>query len=166
MLKILLFIFISLLLEGCFLSFTPKEKRETIFQDYAYDKFDGDRRKLIYLAKSRLGTPYRYGGMDERGFDCSGFVCYVYKNAIGKKLPRSSKEQSKYVEILDTSKLTEGDILFFDTSEKGEINHCGIYLGGGKFIHSSSGKVYGVTISDFTKGFYKKAFRFGGRVIR
>ncbi len=164
MLKILVYIFISLSLEGCFLSFSPQNNEKSISQNSSYDKFDNDCQKLIYLAKSKLGTPYRYGGMDERGFDCSGFVCYVYKNALGKKLPRSSKDQSKYVRILDVSKLSKGDILFFDTSGRGEINHCGIYLGDGKFIHSSSGKAYGVTISDFTKGFYKKAFRFGGSV--
>ncbi len=145
------------------MSFTPENNDSKHFDKYE-NAFESNRQKLIYLAKSKLGTPYRYGGMDERGFDCSGFVCYVYKNALNKKIPRRAKDQSKFVKILDISKLLEGDIVFFDTSGKGEINHSGIYLGYGKFIHASSGKARSVTISDLTKGFYKRAFRFGGRV--
>jgi len=65
---------------------------------------------------------------------------------------------------MDLEDLEPGDLLFFDTSHSGKINHTGIYLGEGKFIHASSGKVYAVTISSLKSGFYKRAFRFGGRV--
>ena len=163
MLKNLVYIFILFFLSGCFLSFSPQGGNEVFIKEND-NNLTFESQKLINLAKSKLGTPYRYGGMDSSGFDCSGFVSFVYKNALNIKLPRSAKEQSKFVKIVDFSELSQGDILFFDTSARGEINHCGIYLGDGKFIHSSSGKIYGVTISDFTKGFYKKAFRFGGRV--
>ncbi len=176
------FIFSFLLFEGCFLSWQPEGGRETPFpasetkvwrhlpqqNDPLYGSVvsDPNKRRLIALARAQLGTPYRYGGMDEGGFDCSGFVCYVYQNALQKKLPHSARLQSRYIRIYDLSKLEPGDLVFFDTASKGHINHVGIYLGNGKFIHASSGRVYSVTISDLTKGFYQKAFRFGGKVQR
>jgi cell wall-associated NlpC family hydrolase len=66
--------------------------------------------------------------------------------------------------MTDLSQLAPGDLLFFDTSGRGRVNHCGIYLGGGKFIHASSGRVYSVTISDLTRGFYRRTFCWGGKV--
>jgi cell wall-associated NlpC family hydrolase len=123
-----------------------------------------DSEKLISLALAQTGTPYVYGGTDFQGFDCSGFVNYVYKHGIGKNLPRTSKAQSDYTIRLKRNELTPGDIVFFDTSLKGHINHCGIYMGNGKFVHASSGKAHSVTISNIDKGFYKNRFRWGGRV--
>lgn len=123
-----------------------------------------DSNAILRFSKAQLGVKYRYGGMSPAGFDCSGFVCYVYEVSTGKKLPRTAKAQSKYVDIVEVQGLTSGDLLFFDTSNRGEINHVGIYLGEGKFIHASSGKAYSVTISSIEKGFYKQAFRWGGRV--
>jgi cell wall-associated NlpC family hydrolase len=176
MLKIFFYLTPLFFLFGCHVGFTPKQHEENIWKHTAMvpaaspvatpplscDVAAND--KIVAIARAQIGTPYRYGGMDESGFDCSGFVCYVYNQALGKKLPHSARKQSEYVEIYDLSMLTKGDLLFFDTSGRGRINHCGIYLGGGKFIHASSGKAYSVTISDLTKGFYKKAFRWGGKV--
>ncbi len=126
-------------------------------------------RRIVSTARRQLGTPYRYGGMRAYdGFDCSGFVCYVYREALGKKLPRTASAQSRYVEPLSRSELEAGDLLFFDTryGGAGPVNHCGIYLGNGTFIHASSGKANGVTISPLDRGFYKKRFKWGGRVRR
>ncbi len=125
---------------------------------------DQKSERVLSLAYAQIGTPYLYGGSDFRGFDCSGFVSYVYKYAIGKKLPRSSYEQSLYVKRLERHELIPGDLVFFDTSDKGKINHCGIYAGNGRFIHASSGKVYSVTTSNLDRGFYKSRFKWGGRV--
>ncbi len=151
-------LFISYIFIGCI--FTPLPEQKVNWQ-----KIDTiASNPLIKVAKAQVGVPYRYGGMTPRGFDCSGFVCYVYEEGIGKKLPRTAKAQSRYAKIVDVEELLPGDILFFDTSNRGEINHTGIYIGDGKFIHASSGKVYAVTISSFKKGFYKRAFRFGARV--
>lgn len=173
MLQINFALFLLFFLGGCFLSFTPVSPEENITKRVwlqlptlkpengsEYSTSD----KVVALAYRQLGTPYRYGGMQEGGFDCSGFVCYVYLNAVGKKLPHNAKMQSRYVQLYDLKQLEKGDLVFFDTSGKGRINHVGIYLGNGKFIHASSGKAYGVTVSDLRKGFYKKAFRWGGKV--
>ena len=119
---------------------------------------------LISLAKSKLGSRYAPAKAGPDHFDCSGFVYYVFKQQ-GIKIPRASLSQSQSGEKLTREQLKRGDILFFDTHERKHINHSGIYLGEGKFIHSSSGKAYGVTISDLDKGFYKEKFRWGVRKI-
>ncbi len=177
MIRSICYIFSLFVFQGCSLSFQPKSGEQVLWQHVAQeqestlDSYDTsaqspDRQKVVTWAKAQLGTPYRYGGMDESGFDCSGFVCYVYLNALNKKLPHNAKMLSEYVQIYDLDQLEEGDLVFFDTSGRGKINHVGIYLGNGKFIHASSGKVYSVTISDLTKGFYKRAFRWGGKIQR
>ncbi len=117
---------------------------------------------LLQIAKKQRGVAYKYGGASPSGFDCSGFVSYVYSK-MGVALPRTAKAQSTFGRILETPDLLPGDILFFETSDSGEINHSGIYLGNGEFIHASSGKGK-VTISNMRYGFYAKAFRWGTRV--
>jgi len=130
---------------------TPKIKKLTI------------EESIIKLAKSKIGIPYKRAGQDLKGFDCSGFVYYIFKeNNI--TIPRTSKMQSKAGETLSLSEIKKGDILSFDTTDKGHINHSGIYLGDGTFIHSSSGKAKGVTISKLNSGFYKDKFKWGVRV--
>jgi cell wall-associated NlpC family hydrolase len=111
-----------------------------------------------------LGNSYEPEKAGPDHFDCSGFVYYIFKsNEIS--IPRSSLEQSKIGNKLSRDELEKGDILFFDTHDRGHVNHSGIYLGDGKFIHSSSGKAYSVTISDLDKGFYLDKFRWGIRKI-
>jgi cell wall-associated NlpC family hydrolase len=118
--------------------------------------------KLISLAKSKLGNSYKPAQAGPDHFDCSGFVYYLFKtNDI--TIPRSSLGQSKSGKKLTREKLKRGDILFFDTAHRNHVNHSGVYLGDGKFIHSSSGKAYGVTISNLDKGFYLDKFRWGIR---
>ena len=120
--------------------------------------------KLISLAKSKLGDSYMPAKAGPDHFDCSGFVYYLFKtNNIS--IPRSSLTQSKSGKKLTREELQKGDILFFDTANRNHVNHSGVYLGDGKFIHSSSGKAYGVTISDLDKGFYPDKFRWGIRKL-
>ena len=119
--------------------------------------------KLIELAKSKIGSTYKHAQAGPDHFDCSGFVYYVFKQQ-GIKIPRTSLLQSQIGKKLTKEKLQVGDLLSFDTSSKGHINHSGIYLGDGKFIHSSSGKAKGVTISDLNKGFYVDKFRWGTHI--
>ncbi|RLA76037.1 MAG: hypothetical protein DRG30_03725 [Epsilonproteobacteria bacterium] len=117
---------------------------------------------LITLAKSKLGNSYATAKAGPDHFDCSGFVYYLFKtNDI--VIPRSSLAQSKAGKHLNRKEIKKGDILFFDTANRHHVNHSGIYLGDGKFIHSSSGKAYGVTISELDKGFYKDRFLWGIR---
>lgn len=109
---------------------------------------------LIDQAKKLLGTPYAWGGGTLSGFDCSGFIHYVF-NAVGTKINRLSTEgyysRSYYV---DSPKV--GDLVFFENTYKQGISHMGIYLGNNEFIHASSSK--GVIISSLNEAYYKKHF--------
>jgi len=118
---------------------------------------------IVSIAKSKLGSPYRYGKSGPDSFDCSGFVYYVYKK-VDKPIPRTSLEQSLAGKKLKREELQIGDIVLFDTTHKGHINHSGIYIGDGKFIHATSGKAFRVTTSKLDSGFYKDKFRWGIRV--
>lgn len=108
-----------------------------------------------------LGTPYKYGGETKSGTDCSGFVQAVYTKVYNKTLPRSSKEQYGFVKKIDQDKLTEGDLIFFNTSGKG-VSHVGIFLYGQRFAHASSSK--GVIVSQLTEPYWKNAYLGCGRV--
>jgi len=120
-------------------------------------------KNVIEIALGHLGKPYAYGETGLARFDCSGFVYGVHKQ-LGILLPRTSLHQSQ-IEGKKISKdaLQKGDLVFFDTSLKGKVNHSGIYLGEGRFIHASSGSAYSVTISGLD-GWYKDKFKWGKRL--
>ena len=91
---------------------------------------------LISTAVGLLGIPYLRGGTStENGFDCSGFVRYIYKETIGLVLPRSADQQANTTQKIDKSELKPGDLVFFNTMRR-TFSHVGIYLGEGKFIHA------------------------------
>lgn len=110
-----------------------------------------------------LGTRYRRGGMSRKAVDCSGFTNIIYKNVFGQQLDRVSTVIAKNVKesILDKDDLEPGDMVFFSTFGKKYINHVGIYIGEGKFIHASIKK--GVIISRLDEGYYSKVWKKGGR---
>jgi cell wall-associated NlpC family hydrolase len=87
-------------------------------------------------ALSLRGAPYRNGGSDPRGFDCSGFVQYVYAQH-GVRMPREVREQFRMGEEVDPRRLEPGDLLFFTTVAPG-ASHVGIALGGDQFVHAPS----------------------------
>jgi len=118
---------------------------------------------FIREAYRHLGKSYRYGASGPNNFDCSGFVYAVHKN-LGISIPRTSRHQSEIKgSKISKNNLIIGDLVFFDTSLNGHINHSGIYLGNGKFIHASSGKAFSVTISDIN-AWYKDKFRWGKHI--
>lgn len=116
------------------------------------------RTRLIEYAKKFLGVRYVYGGTTPRGFDCSGFVKYVFSN-FGIKLERVASDQSRQGRPVSWSELRPGDLLFFDTDGgHSNVSHVGIYLGGGKFIHASSNRLrHRVTINDLS-GTYSRLY--------
>jgi len=118
---------------------------------------------IIALAKSKLGSPYKEGATGPDAYDCSGFV-YSLFGSIKITIPRSSIKQAEFGEKLSRDQIKMGDILFFDTSSAGHVNHSGVYLGDGEFIHASSGNAKSVTISKLDIGFYKERFKWGVRV--
>ncbi|MCQ6559446.1 C40 family peptidase [Paenibacillus mendelii] len=108
-----------------------------------------------------IGTPYKWGGTTEKGFDCSGFIIYIF-DQFKVKLPRTSSTQAKTGTEVSKDELREGDLVFFNTSGNG-ISHAGIYMGDGKFAHSSSSK--GVVVSKLSDSYYKDRYVTARRVI-
>lgn len=116
----------------------------------------GRVKSMLQRALALLGTPYRWGGTSpDKGFDCSGLVGYVFRNALGIELPRVSREIAETGEIIDRQSLTEGDLVFF--GRKGRVDHVGIYLGEGRFVHAPrTGK--DVTVSSLDSGYWSNKF--------
>ncbi|NLP14556.1 MAG: SH3 domain-containing protein [Clostridium sp.] len=126
----------------------------------------GIRQQVVEYAKKFLGIRYTYGGnTPAQGFDCSGFVKYVFTN-FNINLNRVAADQAKQGTWISKDSLLPGDLVFFDTNGgHNYINHVGIYIGDGKFIHSSSGSNRGVVISELMTGFYANSYMTGRRVL-
>jgi len=124
---------------------------------------DTQRDSIIAFAKKYMGTKYCYaGGSPQKGFDCSGFVNFVYKN-FDIELPRSSSGFTKIGKSLKPDQFKVGDILvFYGYRDNKSIGHVGIvYEANGmksKFIHASSGKEMAVTVSELSSDMYTKRF--------
>ncbi|TFE19397.1 C40 family peptidase [Cohnella luojiensis] len=108
-----------------------------------------------------VGTPYKWGGTTTSGFDCSGFILYIFKQ-YDTKLPRTSSSQSQVGTKVAKDDLRPGDLVFFNTNGKG-VSHAGIYVGDGKFAHSSSSN--GVRISNMSDSYYAKRYVTARRVV-
>ena len=128
---------------------------------------DGKSYQLPVLADSILergmsliGTRYRFGGTSEAGFDCSGFIGYLFREEAGMNLPRSTREMINVdAPLVSRSKLEPGDLLFFATNgRRGRVSHAGIYLGDNQFIHSSSRRSGGVRIDSLGDSYWSKTF--------
>lgn len=119
-------------------------------------------RDLVTEACKYFGVPYVSGGTTPEGFDCSGYVYYVFK-AVGISLPRSSSEQSAVGQSIERNELTIGDLVFFSTDGSTAINHVGICLGDSTFIHCSSN--HGVVISNLYDTYYKNCYTCARKVF-
>ncbi len=133
------------------------------------DEIGNKRQNLANIVKNaqrHLGEPYVWGGTIPGGFDCSGYMQYIYKKE-GVAIPRTAYEQSKVGKEVSRSNLRKGDLLFFltDKSRGIPITHVGMYIGNGKFIHAAS-KRQGIIISSFEKSRYAKLFVKAKRIIK
>ncbi len=92
---------------------------------------------VVVAAMAFLGVPYRRGGNDEAGFDCSGFTRHLFETRLGLLLPRRAEEQAQAPELVKVprSELQPGDLVFFNTLRR-TFSHVGIYIGDGRFIHA------------------------------
>ena len=120
-------------------------------------------QSVLNLAYSKMGCPYVWGAEGPNSFDCSGFTSYVFRNAAGVSLPRTSSAQSGYGKTVSKSNLQAGDLVFFNTSGKG-VSHVGIYVGAGKMIHApSSGKT--ISVTSINSSYYSSRFVTAKRVL-
>lgn len=120
----------------------------------------GDNKQLYEAINSWLGVPYKYGGTDRNGIDCSAFVGTIYRQVYGITLNRTANDMLRNVKLIQKSQLQEGDLVFF-TNSKGKVSHVGIYLKDGLFAHSSTSN--GVSVSQLDNSYWKKHFYKGGR---
>lgn len=106
-----------------------------------------------------IGIPYKYGGTNKSGVDCSGFVGTLYREVYKRNLPRTTSDQRKASIKVSKNSLREGDLVFFSIS--GKDSHVGVFLANNHFVHASTSK--GVIISSLTNSYYQKVFAAGGR---
>jgi murein DD-endopeptidase len=89
---------------------------------------------MAALAVSLVGTPYQFGGADAAGFDCSGLALYVHAR-VGLAIPRTASEQQRAAQPVALAALAPGDLVFFRIRSH-HVDHVGIYVGGGRFVHA------------------------------
>jgi cell wall-associated NlpC family hydrolase len=121
-------------------------------------------RTLVEDALTYRGTPYRYGSAGPNSFDCSGFTSYIFKKH-GYTINRSSRDQFKNGTAVNKSGLIPGDLVFFTNSAGTRINHVGIYIGDGEFVHSSSGNSRFVRVDKINTGHYNSRYKGARRVL-
>jgi cell wall-associated NlpC family hydrolase len=126
-------------------------------------KPDARTNEIVDFARHYLGTKYQFGGTTPKGFDCSGFVQWVYGH-MGVYLPRTTFEQVHSGVAVKRSQLKPGDLVFFNTeNDPRGPSHEGMYIGGGKFIQAPhTGDV--VKISNINDPYYKSTFVTARRV--
>ena len=115
-------------------------------------------RKSVCLKRAidaYLGTPYKWGGQDRDGMDCSGLVVAVYREALGISLPHSTQKLFSMGRRVGKNWVRFGDLVFF-SEEGGKATHVGICLGGDRFVHSSTER--GVTISSLDTPFFRERY--------
>jgi hypothetical protein len=149
---ILLVLLLTFLTSGCGLFRSAPRP-----QGYARnDQSAASGARVVQTAKKYLGAPYRSGGESPRqGFDCSGLTQTVfYEQNIS--LPRKSEEQANMGTPVSRNNLQPGDLLFFDTSGRGNISHVGIYIGKDKMIHASQRE--GVCVDSISKDYFQRRY--------
>lgn len=124
----------------------------------------GAGSEVVMQALANVGKPYRWGGSDpEEGFDCSGLVAHVYDDALGVKLPRTSRAMSQRGTRINRAELAAGDLVFFNTSRR-SYSHVGIYIGRGRFVHApSSGSM--VRVERMSSRYWSSRFNGARRLV-
>lgn len=118
--------------------------------------------RMFTSARERIGTEYRWGGTSPDGFDCSGFVQYLYGDSFQLLMPRTSADMASLGKVIPMRKLRPGDLVFFSNGGR-SIDHVGIYMGDDRFVHASSSS--GVRIDRLDSGYYNKRYACGARIV-
>ena len=118
-------------------------------------------RRIISNAMDYIGVPYVFGGTSPYGFDCSGYVQYVFANA-GIGLPRTADVQYEVGTPISTTELVAGDLVFFSTYTYG-ASHVGIYVGDNSFVHASSSR--GVTVDSLGSSYWSSHYIGARRIL-
>ena len=120
----------------------------------AADAMSNLRSKQLYrFITDWTGVKYRFGGLDKGGIDCSGFAFLLEKEIYGVTLPRISRDQAKFARNKSMDRLEEGDLIFFSFGGN-DVDHVGIYLNNGFFVHASTTR--GVIVDDLNLPAYQR----------
>jgi peptidoglycan DL-endopeptidase CwlO len=117
---------------------------------------------LVATALTFRGTPYRNGGSDPSGFDCSGFVQWIFAQH-GTALPREVRQQYRVGDDVDRDEVQPGDLVFFETVSPG-ASHVGIAIGGGEFVHAPSSRGV-VRVERYTTGYWAQRWVGARRIL-
>ena len=117
-------------------------------------------KKMFEFIDDWYGTPYRLGGSNKKGIDCSAFTQFLFTAVYGLSIPRTAREQYNLTSRISRTQLKEGDLIFFNT--RGGISHVGVYLQNNKFVHASTSG--GVMISDIFDEYWARKFVGVGRL--
>ncbi len=135
-----------------------KEKYATLLN---VDESKIDNVKLYSFIDEWYGVPYKYGGKNKSGIDCSNFTATLYSKIYSKALSGSSSSIFEQCKTISKNNLEEGDLVFFKI-DGDKISHIGVYLQNNKFVHATTKK--GVMINDLDQDYYKKYFYKAGRI--
>ena len=115
------------------------------------------------LAQQYVGSPYRWGGTSPAGFDCTGFVMWVYSQ-FGVSLPHNEAGQLASGTAVSADDLQPGDVLVFANTYRRGLSHVGIYMGNGEFVHAADER-HGVVVSNLWDGYWSPRFVGASRAI-
>lgn len=142
---------------------TQPEKKEEVKQEASVAAPSSKGSEVVATAKKYLGCSYVYGGSGPSSFDCSGFTMYVFKQ-FGVSLAHGAVSQSNAGTYVSKDNLQPGDLVIFKDWDNKSIGHCGIYIGGGKFIHAANPK-RGVVTDTLNSGYYYERYVTARRLV-
>lgn len=120
--------------------------------------------EIALRAIAHVGKPYRFGGADLAGFDCSGLVYFIH-NELGIVAPRTAADQHDAAQPVKLNNLAPGDLLFFRTTSRKRVTHVGIYAGDGRFVHApQSGRM--IELRALEDDYYRSRLVAAGRLHR
>ncbi len=140
-----------------------KTKSSTYSDKLGIDIPKNADQELVNTIASWMGVPYKFGGIDKKGVDCSGFINNVVREVYRLQIPRMTSQIYETAKPISKKDLQEGDIVFFKISSV-KVSHAGIYLYDGYFAHASTSK--GVMISRLDEAYWKKYYVGSGRLNR
>ena len=129
-----------------------------------FERYTNSAQDLILKGLELVGINYRRGGTNpDTGLDCIGFVQVVFKDALGKLLPRTAKEQSEVGNVVDKNELKPGDLVFFNTMRRA-FSHVGIYLGDNRFMHAPRTGAE-IRVEDMSQSYWVTRYNGARRVV-
>ncbi len=129
-----------------------------------FERYTNSAQDLVLKGLELVGIRYRFGGTSpDTGLDCSGFVQVVFRESIGKLLPRTAREQSEIGNAVNKTELKPGDLVFFNTMRRA-FSHVGIYLGDNRFLHAPRTGAE-VRVEDMSQSYWVQRYNGARRIV-